>query len=67
MEFLAHYSGWSIDRVFQISKLSEFAGESLYRKQIPLDDYGHTKIKDVGIALESGSKGDTIKIRKVKR
>jgi hypothetical protein len=49
-----------------MSRLSEFAGESVWSKDTlhQLDKY---LPEATGIALESGSKGDTIRIQKVRR
>ena len=46
--------------------ISEFAGEDIWEKQ-PMRKYRPQRSKAYGIALESGSKGDTIRIQKVRR
>jgi hypothetical protein len=46
---------------------SEFAGEHIWEKNVYISDrYGNDPVA-YGVALESGSKGDTIRIQKVKR
>ena len=54
------------DSSLRVAKLSDYVGEEVWMKN--RQGYAHEKrYIDFGIALESGSKGDTIRIQKVRR
>jgi hypothetical protein len=66
-ELYVVYSPYSIPGGPRTLKVSEFLGEYAWRKSEDIKDSFRNANQAYGIALESGSKGDTIKIRKVKR
>jgi len=66
-ELYLSYNGYTVDGQPRWYKLSEFANEVVWRKTEDIRINQGDITQATGIALESGSKGETIKIRKVKR
>ena len=65
-ELWAYTGRFNIMQKTQSYKLSDFAGEEVWYKDVDYDT-PTLKYSATGIALESGSKGDTIRIQKVRR